>query len=110
MKESDRYLKLVEWSEEDGCYVGSCPGLFYGGCHGPDEAKVYKELCGIVEEVIEAYGESGRPLPPGTAEKEFSGKFMLRVGKELHRLLHVRAMQSRKSLNSYCIDVLRGNV
>jgi len=34
MKNSDRYLKIVEWSEEDQCYVGTCPGLFYGGCHG----------------------------------------------------------------------------
>ena len=26
MKERDRYLKIVEWSEEDKCYVGSAPG------------------------------------------------------------------------------------
>ena len=26
MKERDKYLKLVEWSEEDQCYVGSVPG------------------------------------------------------------------------------------
>jgi hypothetical protein len=27
MKESARYVKIVEWSDEDHCYVGSCPGL-----------------------------------------------------------------------------------
>ena len=27
MKESDRYIKIVEWSDEDGCFVGSCPGI-----------------------------------------------------------------------------------
>jgi len=27
MKESARYVKIVEWSEEDQCYVGSSPGL-----------------------------------------------------------------------------------
>ncbi|MGE0082849.1 MAG: hypothetical protein AB7S75_00365 [Desulfococcaceae bacterium] len=32
MKRSDQYIKLVEWSEEDGCYVGTAPGLIYGGC------------------------------------------------------------------------------
>lgn len=36
MKDSARYVKVVEWSEEDGCYVGSCPGLLFGGCHGDD--------------------------------------------------------------------------
>ncbi len=25
MKVSDQYLKIVEWSEEDQCYVGTCP-------------------------------------------------------------------------------------
>jgi hypothetical protein len=40
MKLSDRYLKIVEWSEEDRCYVGSCPGLMMGGDHGDNEAKL----------------------------------------------------------------------
>ncbi len=48
MKESDRYVKLVEWSEEDQCYVGSSPGLMFGGCHGEDQQQVFQELCGIV--------------------------------------------------------------
>src|SRR5579862_2743311 len=37
MKESARYVKIVEWSNEDQCFVGSCPGLLFGGCHGNDE-------------------------------------------------------------------------
>ena len=37
MNTSSRYVKIVEWSNEDQCYVASCPGLLYGGCHG-DEA------------------------------------------------------------------------
>ena len=41
MKDSARYVKLVEWSDEDECYVGSAPRLIYGGCHGPDEKAVF---------------------------------------------------------------------
>ena len=63
MKESDRYLKIVEWSEEDQKYIGSCPELFDGGCHGVNEVKVYKELCEIVDEWIEIYKKHGDPLP-----------------------------------------------
>ena len=55
MKKSDLYLKIVEWSEKDQCYVGTCPGLFYGGCHGDNEAEVYKELCKVVDENIALY-------------------------------------------------------
>ena len=45
MTEGARYVKIVEWSDEDRCFVGSCPGLFYGGCHGDDEKAVFAELC-----------------------------------------------------------------
>ena len=62
-----RYVKIVEWSDEDHCFVGSCPGLFYGGCDGDDEKAVFAELCQIVEEVVELYEAEGRPLPPITS-------------------------------------------
>jgi predicted RNase H-like HicB family nuclease len=62
-----RYVKLVEWSEEDKCFVGSCPGLFYGGCHGADEKRVFAELCQIVEETVDLYEVAGKPLPPPTS-------------------------------------------
>jgi len=55
MKESTRYVKIVEWSEEGNCYIGSCPGLIYGRYHGDDEKKVFEELCIIVKEVIDLY-------------------------------------------------------
>lgn len=107
MKPGDRYLKIVEWSEEDQCYVGMCPGLMEGGVHGDDEAKVYKELCQAVDEWIRIHEEDGEPLPPATAGREYSGKFVVRVGKELHKELAVQAMYEGQSLNSYCVKVLR---
>ena len=67
MKDSTRYVKIVEWSDEDACYVGSCPGLLLGGCHGEDERDVFEELCVIVEETIDLYHADGKPLPPATA-------------------------------------------
>lgn len=67
MKTRDRFLKIVEWSQEDGCYVGSVPGWIGPCCHGDDEAKVYQEVCDVVDEWIEIYKKGGRPLPPPTA-------------------------------------------
>jgi len=74
MKDSARYVKIVEWSDEDQCYVGSAPGLIYGGCHGSDEKAVFAELCGIVDEAIELYRAEGRPLPPATAGRDFANR------------------------------------
>ena len=67
MKASARYAKIVEWSEEDQCYVGSAPGVIYGGCHGDDEKAVFDHLCQIVEEAIEIYQKDGKPLPQATS-------------------------------------------
>lgn len=74
MKDSARYVKVVEWSEEDGYYVGSCPGLLYGGCHGDDERAVFAELCVIVEETIDLYRADGKPLPPPTAGSDLANR------------------------------------
>lgn len=71
-----RYAKIVEWSDEDQCYVGSCPGLFYGGCHGDDEQAVFSELCRIVEETIELYKRDGRPLPSPAAKKDYADEMV----------------------------------
>jgi predicted RNase H-like HicB family nuclease len=71
MKQEDRYVKLVEWSDEDQCYIGSCPELFYGGCHGDDPRAVFDELCQIVEEMIQLYKRDGKSLPTPLSGKEF---------------------------------------
>lgn len=107
MKVSNQYLKIVEWSEEDQCYVGTCPGLMLGGIHGDDEAKVYKELCQAVEEWIEIYQEDREALPASTAGKNYSGKFVVRVGRDLHKALAIDALRQGESLNAYCVNKLR---
>ena len=70
MTAGDRYVKVVEWSDEDGCFIGSCPELFYGGCHGSDAKAVFDALCLIVDETVEVYQEEGRPLPSPRSGRE----------------------------------------
>jgi predicted RNase H-like HicB family nuclease len=74
MKASARYAKIVEWSDEDNCYVGSAPGLILGGCHGDDERAVFEELCQIVEEAITLYKKDGKPLPPATSGRDLANR------------------------------------
>ena len=76
MKAGARYVKIVEWSDEDQCFVGSCPGLFYGGCHGDDEQTVFAELCQIVDEMIDLHQTDGKPLPPPTSGKDYANKML----------------------------------
>jgi predicted HicB family RNase H-like nuclease len=106
MKERDKYLKIVEWSEEDKSYVGSVPGWIGKCCHGSDEMKVYQELCTIIDEWLEMYKKDGRPLPPPT-NKKYSGKFVLRAGHELHQALAIKALNEGDSLNNFVVKTLK---
>ena len=67
MSDAAKYLKIVEWSDEDAAFVGQCPGIVGPCCHGLDEVAVYRELCEIVQEWIDDAHREGRPLPPPTA-------------------------------------------
>lgn len=62
MKTSDRYHKWVEWSEEDRAYIGKCPDLITG-IHGEDPLQVYRDLCEVVDEVIDHFEAENRLLP-----------------------------------------------
>ncbi len=95
-----RYLPLVRWSDEDACYVGSCPPLIGDCCHGDDPAKVMGELATIMDEHLALMDADGVAYPPAT-NKAYSGTFALRIGADLHRALAVRAAAAGDSLNQY---------
>ncbi len=96
-----RYLKIVEWSDADKCFVGRCPGLFFGGCHGADETKVYREICKLVEEHVAELLANKERLPAVTAGKTYSGKFVVRIGPELHQKAAIKASARGESLNQF---------
>ena len=62
MKTVTEYHKWVKWSEVDQVYIGKCPDLITG-IHGDDPVQVYQELGEVLEEVIDHFQKSGRPLP-----------------------------------------------
>jgi predicted HicB family RNase H-like nuclease len=101
------YVKIVEWSEEDGVFVGSAPPLIRKCCHGKNEQDVCRQLCRIVREWVDLYNKEGKTLPEPTAGKEFSGKFVMRIDPVLHKLLALRALQEGASLNAYAAKLLQ---
>jgi predicted HicB family RNase H-like nuclease len=106
-EQAARYIKYIEWSDEDHCFIGRCPEVFVGAIHGTDEARVYAELCETVEEWIELLQADSLEVPePLTGKKEFSGKFVLRVDPGLHKRLVAKALTSGDSLNAFCKKVL----
>jgi predicted RNase H-like HicB family nuclease len=75
MTKGAKYTKIVEWSDEDNCFIGTCPELMYGGSHGDDATKVFIELCEMVDEAIETLEEAGKPVPQPFSQHEL-GAFL----------------------------------
>lgn len=60
MTESLALTKIIEWSEDDQCFIGHCPGIIGPCCHGDSREQVERELHQIVGEWLEIEGESTR--------------------------------------------------
>ena len=87
MRPSDRYHKWVEWSDEDGTYLGRCPDLITG-IHGDDPVRLYAELCEVVDDVIEHFETEGRVLPPARIQP-LAGVHSS-TSTEIHRAAEIR--------------------
>lgn len=97
----NHYTYRVTWSSEDNEYVGLCaefPSLSY-----LDESNksALEGIIDLVSMVIEDMEESGENVPLPIAEKDFSGKFVVRIPPSLHRHLVTQAAEEGVSLNRY---------
>jgi predicted RNase H-like HicB family nuclease len=96
-------------ADPDGGYVLAYPDL--PGCmtqvetidEVPAAAKEIRELW------IETQFEDGYPIPLPSYPDEYSGKFVLRIGKSLHRRLAESAKREGVSLNAYAAALLDRN-
>lgn len=61
--ESIKYLKFLNWSVEDNCFIGFCPGVIGLCCQGDDMVELYRELCKIINEWIEIASKEYEGLP-----------------------------------------------
>lgn len=103
---SARFPRLIEWSDDDGCFVGSAPPLVGQCCHGKTEADVATQLAVIVANLMQDVLDGKMPLPKGEAGKTYSGKFVVRIPTALHKKIALKAQARGESLNQYVAEVL----
>ena len=99
MKVLDRYSYRLTWSEEDQEHVGLCaefPSLSWL------DSSPEKALAGIrklVQTTLSDMKESGEEPPEPYSIKAYSGRFVVRVPPDVHRMLALQAAESGVSLN-----------
>ena len=65
-----------------------------------------QNVAGAIDEWIAAAEEMGRAVPEPGAEQKYSGKWLQRVPKSLHRRLSIAAKNEGVSLNSLATSLL----
>ena len=103
---SARFPRLIEWSNEDGAFVGSAPPLVGQCCHGKTEADVALQLATIVNDLVQDVLDGKMPAPKGDGGKAYSGKFLVRIPTALHKKIALKAQARGESLNQYVAEVL----
>jgi predicted HicB family RNase H-like nuclease len=103
---SAHYPRVIEWSEDDHCYVGSAPPLVGQCCHGASEVKVAAQLAVIVEDLVQDVIDGKMPEPESQAGKSYSGKFLIRITPAVHKKLALKAMARGESLNQFVAEAL----
>ncbi len=96
---NDHYTYRVTWSEDDNEYVGLCiefPSLSWLS-ETPESALM--GIREVVGDVVFDMHQTGGKIPKPLANKNYSGKFMVRVPPEIHRALAIQAAEAGVSLN-----------
>ena len=63
-------------------------------------------LRNLVSDVVADLLASGEAVPEPLSTRQYSGKFQLRLGEDLHRRLAMEAAEQSTSLNQYVVQKL----
>jgi len=98
-KKIDRYTYRVTWSEEDQEYVGLCVEFPSLSWLGKSQEKALLGVRNLVADSVADLKKHKEPVPEPISARPYSGKFMVRVPPDVHRMLAIRAAESGISLN-----------
>ena len=110
MNKKSPYLINILWSDEDQCYIAEVPEL--EGCitHGLTPTAAAKHAEDAIESWIRAAKKLNHPIPEPVTKHRVSGKFNVRLPKELHKALIIKSAQEGTSLNHLISSLLSHSV
>jgi predicted HicB family RNase H-like nuclease len=106
MMEFKGFAARVEYSEEDGCFIGHIAGIRdVIGFHGESVTELRAAFQEAVDDYLATCEKLGRE-----PNKPYSGQFRLRLNPELHARAAMVAETRGKSLNSWVSEVIERSV
>jgi len=109
MKDINYFLALrypIELVETDEGFVASNPDLPGCASFGDTAAEAVDSLKKVRELWLRGQVEANGTAPEPRPEEEFSGRFVVRLPKWLHRMLDAEAKRQDCSLNTFVVSIL----
>ena len=98
---NERYLYRVQWSEEDHEFLGLCAEFPSLSWLAESQEKALRGIRKVINDVVKDMKENNEPIPEPLSIKKYSGKFIVRVLPEVHRMLAFSAAEEGVSLNRF---------
>lgn len=95
----NHYTYRVTWSSEDQEHIGLCAEFPSLSWLAPSPEKALAGIRKVVSEVVKDMVTAGEVVPQALAEKNFSGRFMVRIPSLVHRSLATEAAEQGVSIN-----------
>jgi antitoxin HicB len=102
----DYPMELIRDRDEGDAWVASVPDLPGCNSYGDSVSEAVKNVTKMKALWIRGRYDSHLPIPEPSDEDDFSGKFVLRIPKSLHRSLAFQAQRQGVSLNHYASYLL----
>lgn len=91
-----RYPRVIRWSDEDACYIGTLPDLCGDCTDAPTAAAVADALDEIATDLVAHYLETQEPLPePKGALKDLTAFTVGDIAKAIKRLREYRGLTQK---------------
>ncbi len=101
-----KYKIDLEWDPDDHIYVATVPEL--PGCmsHGKTEHEALRQVEKAMTGWIKTAKKTKMTIPEPIATRDFSGSFNVRIARDTHRRLVLKATEERVSLNHLIAQIL----
>lgn len=101
-----KYTYRISWSSSENQYLATVVEFPSLSWIADDREEALTSLTSLVGQVLKDMGNSGEEIPKPWDQREFSGRFNLRLGPDLHRKVALLAAERHESLNSYVVKQL----
>ena len=96
---NNNWTYKITWSQEDNEYVGLCAEFPSISWLAKTQEEALKGIVQLVADIVCDMKENNEKIPEPLANRNYSGKFMVRVPPEIHRKLAIESAESGISIN-----------